>query len=64
MTKIPDNREVFTPEEVAEIMRVSVRTVRNWANSGFLTAMKGKRLLRIHRDELERIAGRSRRQMT
>ena len=43
----------LTPQEVSELLRVSVYTVRRWINDGSLPAYKVGRAWRIQRGELE-----------
>jgi excisionase family DNA binding protein len=47
--------EVFTIEEVAEILKVSVDTIRRMIKSGELEAFKVHRQYRIRKEVLERI---------
>ena len=51
---MPDEEtEMLTAEEVAQIMKVNVRTVRSWVQSGELTpTWIGKREYRISRADL------------
>lgn len=47
--------EILTAEEVAKIMKVNIRTVREWVSNGELAViMVGKREYRIRRSELNR----------
>ena len=47
--------DLLTPAEVAELLRVSKRTVLRWVETGELRAFRfGPRLLRIPRSEVER----------
>lgn len=50
----PEPKEFLTPQEVAEILRVSVYTVRRWIKEGDLPAYKVGRSWRIEEDELGR----------
>jgi excisionase family DNA binding protein len=46
-------QELLTPREVASIFRVDVATVRNWAKSGRVPAIRcSQRCLRFRRDDL------------
>ena len=47
--------EVFTIEEVAEILKVSVDTIRRMIKSGELEAFKVHRQYRIRKEVLERM---------
>jgi excisionase family DNA binding protein len=51
----------LTTAEVARYLRVDAQTVRRWATEGELHAMRAGKLLRFHRDEIERFttAGRT-----
>lgn len=46
--------KLLTPEEVADLLSVSLKTVGNWLRSGQLQGIKLGRLWRISRPELER----------
>lgn len=46
-------REILTPEQVAEHLQVQQRTVQDWLRSGTLPGMKLGRLWRIRREDLE-----------
>ena len=47
--------EILTAEEVAKIMKVNIRSVRDWVSTGDLAViMVGKREYRIKRSELDR----------
>lgn len=50
----PEQPEFLTPQEVAELLRVSVYTVRRWIKEGDLPAYKVGRSWRIDQEELER----------
>jgi nitrogen PTS system EIIA component len=46
--------EMLTVQEVADFMKVSDRTVRNWVNAGELARISiGKKEYRIRRSDLE-----------
>ena len=49
--------KLLTPEEVADLLSVSLKTVGNWLRSGHLQGIKLGRLWRIPRPELERFLG-------
>jgi excisionase family DNA binding protein len=55
--------EILTAEEVAKIMKVNIRSVRDWVSKGDLSViMVGKREYRIKRSELNKfIQGREKR---
>lgn len=50
----PEQPEFLAPQEVAELLRVSVYTVRRWIKEGDLPAYKVGRSWRIDQEELER----------
>ena len=51
---MPDD-EMLTADEVAKIMKVNIRTVRQWVSTGGLAIIWiGKREYRIARSELNR----------
>jgi excisionase family DNA binding protein len=45
---------VYTTQEVAELLKVTVRTVQDWIKSGKLPAMRYGRVLRIRAEDLAR----------
>jgi excisionase family DNA binding protein len=47
-------REYYTPQEVAEMLKVTVGTVRNWYRSGELTVMRAGRAIRIKPSDLNK----------
>ena len=56
-----DEMEMLTVEEVAEIMKVNIRTVRAWVQSGELPRIWiGKREYRISRVDLRAFAEKRR----
>jgi len=44
---------LLTPEEVADLLRVSRRTVYNWFRSGQLPAMRIGKVWRIRREDID-----------
>lgn len=44
---------IYSPEEIANNLSVSIRTVYAWINKGELNAFKAGRLWRIKRADLE-----------
>lgn len=58
MRKSTIPREAFSKEEVANILGVSVRTIRCLIDSQQLRAVKVGRHLRIDRREIDRFLGR------
>ncbi len=47
--------EYITPAEAAGLLKVHERTVRRWIGQGRVPAMRVGRLLRIRREDLDRI---------
>ncbi len=52
--------EYMRPDDVAKLLLVNVRTVRNWVAAGRLPAIKIGRVLLIARDDLNRFLDASR----
>lgn len=50
---------VYTPEEIAEKLKASRRTVYRWIEKGELRAFKAGKLVRITKEDLEIFIGRS-----
>ncbi|WP_319642653.1 helix-turn-helix domain-containing protein [Methanovulcanius yangii] len=48
-------KEIYTVDEIAEILSITPMTVRRYINEGKIKAIKIARSWRIRRDELERI---------
>ena len=46
---------VYTPTEVAEILKVKASTVRRWLREGSLRGIRISRVWRIKKDALERL---------
>ena len=56
-TLLPEATEVgrvYTTQEVAELLKVTPRTVQEWIRTGKLPAMRYGRVLRIRADDLAR----------
>lgn len=52
-TDILPEKRTFTPAEVAEIMSVTVQTVRNWIDDGRLPCIRiNRKVCRIRRGDL------------
>jgi excisionase family DNA binding protein len=47
-----DNNQYLTVDEVANLMRVSNKTVYDWCSRGYLPCIKFGRLVRIDKDDL------------
>jgi excisionase family DNA binding protein len=57
-----DDNEMLTADEVAKIMKVSIKTVRNWVQSGELPTISiGSREYRISRRDLDAFIEKQRR---
>lgn len=54
MTEIAPLPRFLTPEEVAELLRLTRRTAYNWLRSGQLAALRIGKVWRIRREDLER----------
>jgi excisionase family DNA binding protein len=50
---LPNDKELFDPEEVAEYLGVKKSTVWRWCRSGYLRCLKIGKGWRIRRDALE-----------
>jgi excisionase family DNA binding protein len=50
--------KVFTPEEVAERLSVSTKTIKDWLRTGKLKGVKVGRLWRVRESELEKFLER------
>jgi len=50
--------KIYTPEEIAERLKVSKITVYKWLQNGNLKAFKAGKMWRITRDDLEEFLGR------
>lgn len=47
-------KEYYTVQEVAEMLKVTVQTVRNWYRSGDLTVMRAGRAIRVKPADLDK----------
>jgi excisionase family DNA binding protein len=54
MTELPPLPRFLTPEEVADLLRISRRTVYNWLRSGQLPALRIGRIWRVRLEDIER----------
>ena len=50
---------VYTTQEVAELLKVTPRTVQDWIRSGKLPAMRYGRVLRIRAEDLAKFGQRA-----
>ncbi len=50
---------IYTPEEIADNLKASRRTVYRWIEKGELKAFKAGKMWRITREDLEEFLGRS-----
>ena len=48
------DEKYFTPQEIAEKLKVSINTVRKWYASGKLESTKAGRMVRISEQQLDR----------
>jgi len=48
----PNNSQFLTVEEVANLMKISNKTIYSWCSKGYLPCVKLGRLVRINKDEL------------
>jgi len=52
-------QEIYTPEEIANKLKASRRTVYRWIEKGQLKAFKAGKLVRIKREDLKAFLGGS-----
>ena len=52
VTTDPPMGQLYTTDEVAQLLRVSQRTVQGWIRDGMLTAVRYGRLLRVRQVDL------------
>ncbi len=52
-------QSIYTPEEMAEKLKITRRTVYRWIEKGELKAFKAGKLWRITEEDLEEFLGRS-----
>ncbi len=52
-------KKIYTPEEIAENLQASKRTVYRWVEKGELKAFRAGKLIRVTREDLEEFLGRS-----
>jgi excisionase family DNA binding protein len=52
--------KLLTPEQVADILQVSVKTVKNWLRAGKLQGIKTGQLWRIEPEALDEYLNRQR----
>jgi len=56
MTEEVDNKlKFYTPEQVAKMFQVNVRTIRRYCRDGILLHVKIRRLIRIRAIDLEEL---------
>lgn len=48
------DEKYFTPQEIADKLKVSINTVRKWYQSGRLESTKAGRMVRISEQQLDR----------
>ena len=49
-------RMYYTLEEVANRLKVTVRTIKNWIKQGKIESVKFGKVVRIHDSEIQRIS--------
>jgi excisionase family DNA binding protein len=54
----PPRQEILTVDEIAEELRLTPQTIRNWIKSGLLRAILVKHVYRIKRDDLDAMLSR------
>jgi len=52
-------QKFYTPEEIAEMLKTTRKTIYTWLHSGKLEAFKAGKMWRITREDLEKFLGRS-----
>jgi excisionase family DNA binding protein len=55
MQLIAPDKEILTAQEVAAMLRVTPRTVHNWAASGVLPAFRAGRLWRFNAEDIRKL---------
>ena len=50
--ELDSDNKYLTVDDVAALMKVSIKTVYNWCSKGYLPCIKFGRLVRINREEL------------
>lgn len=50
--ELNSDSKYLTVDDVAALMKVSIKTVYNWCSKGYLPSIKFGRLVRINREEL------------
>ena len=56
---LPNEKELFNTQEVAEYLGVERSTVQRWCHSGHLRCLKIGKEWRIHREALENLLNQS-----
>ena len=51
----PSNKRWYRPDEVAELVCVTTETVRRWSRTGKIKSVRVLGMIRIPREELERL---------
>ena len=50
--------QFYTQQELAELLKVSTRTIQNWIKDGQIKAIRIGRTVRIPASEIDRLVGR------
>jgi excisionase family DNA binding protein len=53
MAKSFQSQEILTVEEIAEELRLTPQTIRNWIKSGALPAVQVKHVYRVKREDID-----------
>ncbi len=53
MAKSLQRQEILTVEEIAEELRLTPQTIRNWIKSGALPAVQVKHVYRVKREDID-----------
>jgi excisionase family DNA binding protein len=60
MATLPQSQEVLTVEQVAEELKLTPQTIRNWIKTGLLPAVQLKHVFRITRQDLDDVLSQQR----
>jgi excisionase family DNA binding protein len=53
MATPPQSQEILTVDEIAEELRLTSQTIRNWIKSGLLPAAQVRHVYRVRREDLD-----------
>ena len=54
-----EKKYIYSPEEIAKLLDISIRTVYSWIYKGKLKYFKAGRLTRVKKEDLEEFLGTS-----